>query len=88
MALYRQAKEPKPTVQPAGEVIYTPPCAISADRAARSSGCADRSDEQSERDADCDREQHGHDDENYESEHHRRVALGLPVSLVRTMTAS
>ena len=28
VALYRQAKEPKPTVQPAGEVIYTPPGAI------------------------------------------------------------
>ena len=28
VALYRQAKEPKPTVQPAGEMIYTPLDAI------------------------------------------------------------
>jgi hypothetical protein len=33
------------------------------------------SDEQSERDADRDRGQQAHDDENDESKHHRRVAL-------------
>ena len=61
----------------------------SDDPSARSSGCADLSDEQSERDADCDREHHGHDDENHESQ---SIIVGslsrLPVSFLRTMTAA
>ena len=77
VVLYRQAEErkPQPTAQPAGKVVSTLPDAVLGRPSGRVIGCAELSDEHSERDADRDREQLGHDDENDEAEHRRGVAL-------------